>query len=167
MSRPTAQALIECFQLLPHPEGCYYRETYRDTGTIPRDVLPGRFAGPRSYSTAIYYLIPAGKRSGLHRISADEVWHFYLGDPLQLEVIHPDGRLEQVILGPNITKGERVQFIVPAGCWFGGQLIGSGEYAFGGCTVAPGFDFADFALADRAILLRQFPQHRAMIERLT
>lgn len=129
----------------------------------------GALPGPRSFATSIYFLLRAGEFSALHRIASDELWHFYDGDPLEVETIHPDGRHETLHLGRNADRGELFQAVVPAGCWFGavGALPSRVGYSLVGCTVAPGFDFQDFELGRRAELIRAFPGHRTLIERLT
>ncbi len=162
-----ARYWIERLGLVAHPEGGHFRETYRAAEYVAAEHLPARFGGPRPFSTAIYFLLEGDQFSALHRITADEVWHFYAGSPLLLSVIHPGGELEEVRLGPGNQARETLQAVVPAGCWFGARVAVPGSYALAGCTVAPGFDFADLELADRAHLLARYPQHRAVIERLT
>jgi len=154
---------IRRLDLLPHPEGGYYRETYRASERIAKDHLPPRFGGERRLSTAIYFLLVGDQVSCLHRIKSDEVWHFYTGTPLDLFVIGDDGRLTTHRLGPDGP----FQALVPAGSWYGAAPSDGTGWALLGGTVAPGFDFADFELGDRAVLLRAFPQHRALVERLT
>ncbi len=156
-----ARHWIEKLFLVKHPEGGYYRETYRAAESIPQNGLPPRFSGLRAFSTAIYFLLPSGECSALHRIKSDEVWHFYAGNSLTIHVIDERGTYTQIKLG-----GDSFQAVVPAGCWFGATVDGPGSYALAGCTVAPGFDFADFELANRADLVALYPQHRAIIERL-
>ena len=129
--------------------------------------LPARFGGARAHSTAIYFLLPGDQVSALHRIKSDEIWHFYAGTALTLTLIHPDGRLETPRLGPDPERAETFQALVPAGCWYGAAADDRNGYALVGGTVAPGFDFADFELADRHTLLASFPQHRQTILRLT
>ncbi|GAA4446344.1 hypothetical protein GCM10023189_01360 [Nibrella saemangeumensis] len=153
--------------MLPHPEGGYFAETYRSAETISQHALPGRFTGDRNFGTAIYFLLESRHYSTLHRIQADEIWHFYTGGPLEVFVINPAGELSVIRLGYNPDQGEVFQAVVPAGCWFGAKPATGTEYALVGCTVAPGFDFADFELAQRDVLLSQFPQHHAIIEILT
>jgi predicted cupin superfamily sugar epimerase len=159
--------LVSRLDLAPHPEGGFYRETYRAAETIAHAGLPSRFHGGRAQSTAIYYLLRAGDRSKLHRIKSDEVWHFYDGDPLVIIAITPDGQLSETLLGRDFTAGQVPQHIVPAGHWFGAMPARNSRFVLAGCTVAPGFDFADFELATRAALLRDYPQHIAWITRLT
>ena len=165
MLQPTVNELVETFQLQPHPEGGFYRESYRSKGMF--GALPPPFSGDRSYSTAIYFLLPSGTKSSLHRIAADEVWHFYLGGSMSIVQIFPDGKCETVVLGTDVVKGEKLQHVVPAGCWFGGFPNKTSDYSFVGCTVSPGFDFADFEMAKRLELSSKFPEHKTLIERLT
>lgn len=150
MAAPTAAYWIETLGLRPHPEGGYFRETYRSP-----------------FSTAIYFLLPGDQVSAVHRIRSDELWHFHAGSALTLSVIHSSGRLEEIALGPRADRGERLQAAVPAGCWFGASVDDRASYALVGCTVAPPFEFRDFELGDRARLLAEYPQHRDLIERLT
>lgn len=162
-----AQHYIQSLNLQPHPEGGYFAETYRSTESIPQGALPGRFGGQRAFGTAIYFLLESHHVSALHRIQADEIWHFYAGGPLEVFVINRDATLAILRLGSDATKGDVFQAVVPAGCWFGSKTAPGTDFSLVGCTVAPGFDFADFELGNRAALLTEFPQHRAVIERLT
>lgn len=164
MTKTHANELVTAYDLLPHPEGGYYKETYRAGEMIKADSLPERFGGDRSLSTAIYFLLERGNFSAFHRIKSDECWHFYQGDPLSVYVIHPDGRLEVIRLGSDSANGEVFQAVVPAGCWFASES--SGEFSFVGCTVSPGFDFQDFELANADQLSKQYPQHGDIIQRL-
>lgn len=161
----TADDWIERLRLEKHPEGGWFRETYRSAESLPDVALPPRFTVTHPLSTAIYFLLRRGEFSALHRLKADEVWHFYAGSPLTLHVIAPDGALSEIALGCTAP----FQAVVPAGHWFGATLEGRSVDAFAlvGCTVAPGFVFEDFELAGRADLIARFPQHRALIERLT
>ncbi|MCD8498378.1 MAG: cupin domain-containing protein [Alphaproteobacteria bacterium] len=158
-----AEALIKKFDLMPHPEGGFFRETYR------ADLSAGfeGFNGPRSASTGIYFLLPSGTRSCLHRIKSDEMWHFYLGGPMHLVEIGEDGALKETILGSDIAAGEVVQHVVPAGVWFGGAPLEGSSFSFVGCTVAPGFDFQDFEMGRQADLLSRFPEHAQYIRVLS
>ena len=160
----TAQDWIERLGLLPHPEGGYFRETYRSSLELPEGALP-EYNGKRCASTAIYFLVTSDAPSRLHRLATDEVWHHYAGDPLELVVIHPEGRLEKILLGSMLEAGCLPQAVVPAGTWFGGRVMG--EYALCGCTMAPGFDFADFELGEREVLIHAYPQHSIEIKALT
>ena len=159
---------VEKYQMQPHPEGGYFVETYRAAEVLSQSALPARFGGERAFSTAIYFLLESHHVSALHRIQSDELWHFYAGGPLEVYVIYPDdGRLEVIRLGADPEAGEVFQAVVPAGTWFGSRPAAGSTYSLVGCTVAPGFDFADFELAERANLLAKCPQHRALIEALT
>jgi uncharacterized protein len=158
-----AADLVRQLKLAPHPEGGWFRETYRAGESLT--ALPRRFTGARSISTAIYFLLEAGQCSRLHRIQSDEVWHFYAGDPLIVAEIDSGGRLKTTHLGA--TEGAVFQHVVPAGAWFGATLAEGGHFALVGCTVAPGFDFADFELAERARLIDEYPAHQDWIRRLT
>lgn len=161
-----AQQLIDRYQLQSHPEGGYYLETYRSKEKIMADALPNRFNGDRSFSTAIYFLLDGKQFSAFHRIQGDELWHFYAGAGLHIYVIHPDGRGEMLKLGDDLANGYSFQHIVPAGCWFASKPSSENGFSFVGCTVAPGFDFADFELADKKHLTKQYPQHEEWISNL-
>lgn len=162
-----AAGWIAALALAPHPEGGWFRETYRASDVLPRAHLPARFGGPRAVSTAIYFLLRRGEFSALHRIRSDEIWHLYAGGPLGLTLLYPDGRATRLRLGTDVTRGDAPQAVVPAGCWYGAWLEDGAPFALTGGTVAPGFDFEDFELGTRRELLARFPQHRALIEPLT
>jgi predicted cupin superfamily sugar epimerase len=164
---PSVEQLIKTFDLMPHPEGGYFKETYRASESAKQTALPKRFKGERSFSTAIYYLLPEGAKSRLHRIASDEIWHFYLGGPLVVVEILSDGSSKKTTLGQDISKGQSVQYVVRAGNWFGAFPQEGTEYSFVGCTVAPGFDFSDFEMGDRSLLMAQYPNARKEIEQLT
>lgn len=162
-----AAHLIERLGLIRHPEGGWYRETYRSAEMIPAGGLPGRFDGERAFCTAIYFLLGKHDISALHRIKSDEMWHYYAGAALTVHLISPGGEHRSFTMGPDLAGGEAYQAVVPAGCWFGAEVTGSGEYSLVGCTVAPGFDFADFEMGNRSDLLKQFPGHEEIIRRLS
>jgi predicted cupin superfamily sugar epimerase len=162
----TVDELVARFGLRPHPEGGFFKESHRSVETIGATALPERFGGERSVSTAIYYLLPEGSVSGLHRIKSDEVWHFYAGGPLVVAQIAPDGTVVETILGTDCAKGQMPQHVVPAGHWFGAYPLAGSGLSFVGCTVAPGFDFADLEMGGRAALLEEFPGAKVLIERL-
>jgi len=162
----TASDYIEFYQLQPHPEGGWYQETYKSEHVLPVASLPGGVSGDRSLSTAIYFLLEAGNFSAFHRIQSDECWHFYAGDALEILVLDPSGELRLIRLGSDVQKGERFQYIVPAGYWFASRPAAGSRYCFVGCTVAPGFDFADFELASAAVLTAAFPQHSKLIHEM-
>jgi uncharacterized protein len=147
------QYWIDHLDLRPHPEGGYYRVTYKSDLMIAN----------RSASTAIYFLLHGGDFSAFHRIASDELWHFYAGSALVVYVIEPDGSYSELHLGNDGV----FQGVVKAGSWFASRLKDAASFALVGCTVAPGFDFADFELAARSELVRDYPQHRRLIEELT
>jgi len=162
----SAQQLIKQYCLQPHPEGGWFKETYKSTEIISASALPERFGAPRVFSTAIYFLLEQGNFSAFHRIKSDECWHFYTGDPLDVYVLQQDGNLEIVHLGNNISKGLMFQYVVPADCWFASRPAPGSSFCFAGCTVAPGFDFADFELADASALASLYPMHQSIIKTL-
>lgn len=166
MNKPAAEELIKHLELKKHPEGGWYRETYRSTEVVRGSDLPARFAGDRSFCTAIYFLLQSGEISALHRIKSDEMWHFYAGEPLTVHVITSPGDYYPLKLGSNMSDGEVFHGVVPAGCWFGAEVSGDG-YSLVGCTVAPGFDFADFEMGSKEQLLKEFPEQAEIIRRLT
>ncbi|MEO6638510.1 MAG: cupin domain-containing protein [Ginsengibacter sp.] len=163
----TASYYITHLHLQPHPEGGFYKETYRSAENIPQDALPKRFSGERSFCTTIYYLLREGDHSLFHRIKSDECWHFYAGETLLIHVIEPNGNYYPVKLGGNIAAGETLQFVVPAAAWFAAEPAMGSTFSLTGCTVAPGFDFSDFEIADKNILLSAFPECKEVITRLT
>jgi predicted cupin superfamily sugar epimerase len=162
-----ARYWIETLSLSPHPEGGYFRQTYRSELSLPASGLPAEFSGPRPASTAIYFLIDGENFSAFHRLRSDEMWHFYAGGALVVHELSPGGSYSEKILGSDPEAGEQVQIVVPAGRWFAACVRDAATYSLAGCTVAPGFDFADFELAKREALVRQYPQHRELIVRLT
>jgi len=158
---------IEKLELEAHPEGGYFRQTYKGDVTLAKEALPTGFAGARAASTAIYFLLEGKDFSAFHRLRSDEVWHFYTGKPLVVHVIEAEGRYSSVLLGPDPEAAQVLQAVVRAGCWFASHVEDWNSFAVVGCTVAPGFDFEDFELAKRAELSGRYPQHRELIERLT
>jgi uncharacterized protein len=162
-----AKHWIEKLNLAPHPEGGYFRQTYRSDVVIPQDALPPGFAGARAASTAIYFLLEDENFSALHRLRSDEVWHFYAGSPLVVEVIEPAGSRSSILLGEDSDVGHVFQAVVRAGCWFASHVADWKGSALVGCTVAPGFDFEDFEMARREELVKEYPQHEEMILQLT
>ncbi len=156
----SAQSLIKALSLEPHPEGGFYRETYRS------DAL--RSDG-RACATAIIFLLTTDNPSNLHRLDAEEVWFWQGGAALTVHVIYPEGRYEAVQIGPDVGAGERLQYVVPPNVWFGSSVAeGQDEtYALVGCVVSPGFSFDGFELADRADLLARYPEHSPLIRKLT
>ncbi len=166
MSR--ANDIIARLSLQPHPkEGGYFRETYRTALRIPAAALAGHFDGERSASTAIYYLLTPGTFSALHRLRGDEIFHFYAGSPVLMLQLPPGGPGREVVLGPDVLAGHQPQVVVPGGVWQGSLLVAGGEFALLGCTVAPGFEYADYEHGRRDALVAQYPAHAELIRRLT
>jgi hypothetical protein len=161
-----AQQLVQHYAMLPHPEGGFYKEAYRSEEYVAQKALPERFNGNRSFSTAIYFLLEQGNFSAFHRIKSDECWHFYAGETLLVYVLYPNGKLLITRLGNNLLNGETFQFVVPANCWFASEPAPNSNFSFVGCTVSPGFDFADFELANEDELSKQFPEYSNTIKRL-
>jgi len=167
----TAGYWIEKLNLQVYPNGGCFRETYRAVECIPAEALPERFSVPQcglhAFSTAIYFLLEGEQFSPLHRLKADEVWHFYAGNGLTIHMFHPDGGYTCAALGSDPDQGQAFQVVVPAGCWFGATLDHPGSYCLAGCTVAPGFEVSDFEPADGAMLVIQYPAQKDLIEHLT
>ena len=162
-----ANAWIDRLGLLPHPEGGYFRETYRAVETVAGGALPARYDGDRAHGSAIIYLLGHGDYSAFHRLRSDEVWHFYAGCPLHVHVIAPGGEYDRMTLGTDVVVGERPQLVVHANHWFAAEPAAHEAFALTGCTVAPGFDMADFELANRETLSEIYPEHADLITRLT
>jgi predicted cupin superfamily sugar epimerase len=165
--RPSADYWIQQFQLTEHVEGGSFRELYRSPLQAPVTALPAAFGGDRNFCTGIYFLLKKAQFSAFHRIRSDELWHFYYGDPLVVYELDTSGALTEHHLGSNPEQGQQFQRVIKAGSWFASRVQEGGEYALVGCTVSPGFDFADFDLAEREALLKEYPQHQQLIEELT
>ncbi len=163
----SASYWIERLQLTPHPEGGYFIETYRSAHMLATAHLPAAYDAPRAMATAIYFLLEGGDFSAFHRLKGDEIWHHYEGSPLTVHRISPDGTLMQSSLGRDPDAGQDLQLLIPAGTWFAATVDDPSGYGLVGCTMTPGFAFPDLELGDRDALLRSFPRHRALIERLT
>jgi predicted cupin superfamily sugar epimerase len=160
------QELIDSLGLAPHPERGHYVETYRAALTV--DDLPPPHSGARAASTAIYFLVTrAEPTTYLHRLRSDEMFHFYEGGPLDVLMLGPTGPGELRRLGTNVAAGERPQILIPAGTWFAAELAEAASHCLIGCTVAPGFEFADFELAAGPELAARYPAHAARIARMT
>jgi len=160
--------LIAMLGLERHPEGGYYRETYRSEESIAEENLPERFSGgARPFSTAIYFLLADDDFSALHRIKSDEIWHYHSGEILVIHEFDQSGQYTRHRLGNACDAEVSFQVVVKAGSWFGATLERAARYTLVGCTVSPGFDFRDFELADRAEMLRLFPDFEEILERLT
>ena len=154
--------------LKPLPlEGGYYVETYRSQEHIPKDALPDRYDRSRSLATAIYYLLTAETFSAIHRLPTDEMYHFYLGDPVEMLLLSPDASGQVVTLGPDILQGMKPQVVVSKGVWQGSRLLPGGEFALMGTTMSPGFEFSDYESGQREVLGESYPQFRDVILTLT
>jgi len=151
------QEIIEQLQLQKHPEGGYFKEIYRSEESIHQNALPKRYLGARNISTFIYFMLTENDISAFHRIKSDEIWHHYMGDDVELLLINASGELERHLLGKGLKQGALPQVVIPKDHWFAGRVVPGGSYCLMGCTVAPGFDFEDFELADRAALTQEFP----------
>jgi len=158
---------IEKLHLTRHPEGGYYSEVYRSDGIIPQLSLPLRYNGGRAYSTTIYYLLETGDFSSLHRLDSDEQWFHLDGSALAIHSIDSDEKYQKFLLGKNVENSESLHVVIPHNCWFGATVDEPNSFSLVGCIVAPGFDFEDFELAKRDELIKQFPQHREIILKLT
>lgn len=164
----TADRIKALLHLKPLPmEGGYYAETYRSQVPLRAKALPRPTQGPRSLATAIYYLLTPETFSAMHRLPADEIYHFYWGDPVELLVLHRDGSGRVLTLGPDVLSGLHPQIVVPKRTWQGSRLAPGGRFALLGTTMAPGFDEKDFQLGSRSTLTRAYPQFRDLLAVLT
>ena len=165
MDREKLKALLKLVPL--SMEGGYFVETYRSRDAVAPEALPDRYHGPRRMCTAIYYLLQPDTFSEIHRVASDEIFHFYLGDPVEMLQLWPDGTSRQIVIGPDLESGMIPQVVVPHGVWQGTRLAGEGQWALLGCTVSPGFEYADYESGTRETLVREYPQARDLICALT
>ena len=159
--------IINQLDLKAHPEGGYFKETYRSEGSIKVDSLDKSYNGERNYSTCIYFLLTSDNFSTLHRIKQDEIWHFYDGSPIRLHIITEKGEHTTHSIGKDISNNELPQFIVPGGCWFAAEVKEQDSYSLVGCSVSPGFSFEDFELKSQKELIKIFPHLAPIITQLT
>ncbi len=165
---PDVEEVKRLLGLRPLPvEGGYYAESYRSSESLPADQLPARYESQRSFGTAIYYLLTPDTFSELHRLRTDEVFHFYLGDPVEMLLLAEGSACRTLLLGQDVMGGMAVQAVVPRGVWQGTRLLPGGRFALLGTTMAPGFDVADYESGDRATLERLYPAHAELIRLLT
>lgn len=164
---PKVSEIIDHLELSPHPEGGYFRETYRSSGQVGQESLGRNFEGKRNYSTCIYFLLTSNDFSAFHRIKQDEIWHFYDGSPICLHVITPSGNYAKHRIGRELNRGQTPQFVVPARCWFAAEVENENAFSLVGCTVSPGFDFRDFEMGSRTELTSFFPEQEDLISKLT
>lgn len=172
VTRLNAEYWISKLNLIPHPEGGYYRRTYQCAEKISDKELSVEFSDQRMLATSIYFLLTVDEVSNFHRLKSDEIWYFHAGAPLTVYVIHENGALEEMHLGLDLEKGQVPQVTVPKGTIFGSKLTALDEqteddYALVSCMVTPGFDYRDFELFSRSELLAMYPQHEDIIRELT
>ena len=165
----TADEVKKILGLVPHPrEGGHYIRTYESGELLPTTAFAdGRYSGPRHTATAIYYLLEPTTFSEMHRLQSDEIFHFYTGDPIEMLQLHADGTGSIIRIGNRLALGERPQITVPRGVWQGSHLVPGGAWALLGCTVSPGFDFADYDSATREELTAGWPEFSQLIRELT
>ena len=157
---------IHLLGLKSHPEGGYYKETYRSQESIPHKSLPARYHDDRTFGTSIYFLLKNRDRSTFHRLASDETWHYHQGGSATIYIIFEDGHLQIENIGPVPERGDSLQVTVPKDTWFATE-VSAGDFILVGCTIAPGFEFEDFGLGDQRQLLTTYPQHRTLIEKFT
>lgn len=168
--RPTVEDLMRLYGFEPLPvEGGVFMQTYRSDDLLPVAGLPPRYGREKPAGTAILYLFTADADSfsAMHRLPTDEIYHFYLGDAVEMLQLNPDGRAERVILGHDVLAGQRVQYVAPRDVWMGSRLLSGGEWALLGTTMAPGFTPDDYEGGEREALIRQYPEAADLITRLT
>jgi hypothetical protein len=164
----TADEIKKLLNLAPHPsEGGSFLQTWCSKEVIPHAALPARYPADRRAGTCIYYLLEPDTFSEMHRLASDEIFHFYYGDPVEMLQLMPDGSARTVILGNDLARGQRPQLIVPKNVWQGSRLLPGGQVALLGCTVSPGFDYADYETGRRDSLQRDYPQFPNLISTLT
>jgi predicted cupin superfamily sugar epimerase len=164
----TAAQVRELLKMLPHPvEGGFYAETYRTPQRLPRVALPAAYPGERSLATAIYYMLTPETISEMHRVRGDEIFHFYLGDPVEMLELRPDGSGGVVVLGQDIASGMKLQHVVPAGVWQGSRLRPGGAFALLGTTMSPGFEYEDYETGNGDELIAKFPSYADLIRART
>ena len=167
------EQLIATLELVPHPEGGWYREIYRSPWRLAPEHLPPGYCGSRALGTSIYYLLTGQQVSRLHRLRGDEIWHHHAGAGLDLHLFQPEAvagqRYAKIALGGDFSAGQQAQAVVPGGCSFGATLNENSDldFALVGCTMAPGFDPADFQLVPAAALRKVYPEHAALLDRLS
>ena len=167
-SKLNAEKIRELLRLRPHPiEGGYFVETYRSELKIAQSILGRAYSGERLAGTAIFYLLTPDTFSAMHQLPGDELFHFYLGDPVEMLQLRPDRIVDVIVLGQDIGAGMRLQHNVPGGVWQGSRLVAGGEFALLGTTMSPGFDYADYVTGDRNTLIAAYPQHADGITALT
>jgi uncharacterized protein len=164
----TSDEIKKLLNLEPHPcEGGWFVQTWRSEEVIPQSALPERYPAARHAGTCIYYLLEPGTFSEMHRLASDEIFHFYYGDPIEMLQITPDGAAKRYVIGSDLASGQQVQLIVPKNTWQGSRLIAGGKVALIGCTVSPGFDYADYETGKRDELATAAGEHGELLKALT
>jgi len=161
------EEIIKSLELVPHPEGGHYKETYRSKGSINSDNLDISYNGSRNYSTSIYFLLTSNDFSAFHKIKQDEIWHFHEGSPIKLHTISEEGIHLEYLIGNDFKSGQAPQLVVKGNHWFAASITNENSYALVSCTVSPGFDFSDFILPTRHELIEKFPEHNKLITNYT
>ena len=163
-----AAYFINCFDLKPHPEGGYFSQIYKSTNFV-KSTNPDNYGNDiRSAGTSIYYLLNKKDFSAWHRLKSDEIWHYYRGSAVRIHIIDKQSNLKSYVLGDPLKISQAVfQIIVPADTWFAAELLDMDLYCLIGCTVHPGFENVDFELADRELLIQEFPQYESIITQFT
>ncbi|WP_034551478.1 cupin domain-containing protein [Carnobacterium funditum] len=161
MNQKSEQYWIKHLELTPHPEGGFFRSVSQSA-----EIYEFKDGYERSLYTSIYFLLNQENPSHFHRLKSDEVWYFHAGNPLTVHMLYSDGRYNQVTLGGTLEKNESLQFTVPKGVIFGSTVENHGGYSLVSCMVSPGFDYKDFELFTQAELLKDYPQHKSVIEKL-
>jgi predicted cupin superfamily sugar epimerase len=167
MEAHDVNSVIKTLELIPHPEGGYFREVYKSEEFIGQNMLPSRYNGNRSFLTSIYYLLKNNDVSQFHILLSDEVWYFHIGSPVIIHQIIFDGNYNKYLLGSNYLSEEKLHVVVKRNTWFGAEIRNKNSFSLVNCAIAPGFEFSDFKLADRNELLAKYPQHTDLIIRLT
>lgn len=162
-----ASTLVKRLDLQPHPEGGYFKEVYRSNELIKAEGLPERYSSERCFGTSIYYMLEGEQFSAFHKLQSDETWHFYLGSPIVLHLISSEGNYSKIVLGQNITEDENLQYTILKETWFAAEEKVKSSFSLVGCTVAPGFDFADFEFGKRDELTKLFPAQSEIILKFT
>jgi predicted cupin superfamily sugar epimerase len=166
MNMKNAAYWIEQLEMIQHPEGGYFKETFRANESTDADHLPERYSTSRCISTSIYFLLTTESVSNFHRLTSDEIWHYHTGGVARIHIISPAGTYYFKDIGPDLAAGQQFQVLIPRHSWFAAEVI-SEEYILVGCTVAPGFEFEDFELARRSELATKYPDLSSLIERFT
>jgi uncharacterized protein len=161
-----ADKIIEKLNLQPHPEGGFFKETYRSKLTLPQKTIT-QYKEKRNMATVIYFLLKSNQKSAFHRLKTDEFWYYHQGSPLNVYIIYPDGNLQTVTLGNDFSSNQTPQLLLPSGTWFAAKCTAPQHFTLISCSVSPGFDFNDFELAERDKLVKEFPNHQQIITELT